>query len=69
MVCAVYNIAFPTYVRNPILMNVETTVALKNREGLNLASCGLMPIRGRANPIEVYSLEVPITEQHQPEST
>jgi len=44
---------------NPILMNAQTAEALRGREDLPLVNCGLMPIRGRANPIEVYSLEVP----------
>ncbi|OQA30800.1 MAG: Adenylate cyclase 1 [Betaproteobacteria bacterium ADurb.Bin341] len=44
---------------NPILMNAQTAEVLKGREGLRLVDRGPMPIRGRANPIEVYSLELP----------
>lgn len=43
---------------NPILMNAQTAQALKGREGLRLVDRGLMSIRGRAQPIGVYSLDL-----------
>lgn len=43
--------------QNPILMNGQTAQALHGRDGLRLVNHGMMPIKGRAGAVEVFSID------------